>query len=297
MAWLFFIDESGHDHKTMPYEVRGGFAIRIDRLWAFVHGMQQMETDSFGCRLHSFGSEIKGSTLVDRKRFRFAEQDEPLADAERRRLAHAFVRRNANRVTPSRREFTAYGQACLHMAQGVFGLLKRHQAVVIASAVPRGVAKPPEFRLDNYLRKDYVFLLERFYYLLNREEEYGIIVMDETEKKADRKSIARVEEYFTKTLPGQQRTKWLVPTPFFVSSEMTPAIQAADLCIYCINWGFRLPRRGMNGEQRPEIARMFGSVLADLQYQGAESRNGRTFASYGIVYVPDPYTARAMDPR
>ena len=24
MSWLLFIDESGHDHRTMPLEVRGG---------------------------------------------------------------------------------------------------------------------------------------------------------------------------------------------------------------------------------------------------------------------------------
>ncbi len=28
MAWLLFLDESGHDHKQMPYEVRGGVAIQ-----------------------------------------------------------------------------------------------------------------------------------------------------------------------------------------------------------------------------------------------------------------------------
>jgi hypothetical protein len=33
MAWFLFMDESGHDHKQMPYEVRGGFAIAEDRLW------------------------------------------------------------------------------------------------------------------------------------------------------------------------------------------------------------------------------------------------------------------------
>jgi hypothetical protein len=27
MSWLLFLDESGHDHKNTPYEVRGGFAI------------------------------------------------------------------------------------------------------------------------------------------------------------------------------------------------------------------------------------------------------------------------------
>ena len=36
MAWLLFMDESGHDHKQMPYEVRGGFALHDEQLWPFV---------------------------------------------------------------------------------------------------------------------------------------------------------------------------------------------------------------------------------------------------------------------
>ena len=27
MSWLLFLDESGHDHRNMPYEVRGGIAL------------------------------------------------------------------------------------------------------------------------------------------------------------------------------------------------------------------------------------------------------------------------------
>ena len=28
MSYLLFLDESGHDHRTMPYEVRGGVSGR-----------------------------------------------------------------------------------------------------------------------------------------------------------------------------------------------------------------------------------------------------------------------------
>ena len=74
MAWLLFLDESGHDHKQMPYEVRGGVALRDGDLWAFTRAMQRLEQDIFGCSLAEFGKEIKGSTLLDKKRFRFAAQ-------------------------------------------------------------------------------------------------------------------------------------------------------------------------------------------------------------------------------
>lgn len=32
MSWFLFLDESGHDHKTMPYEVRGGIALHAGAL-------------------------------------------------------------------------------------------------------------------------------------------------------------------------------------------------------------------------------------------------------------------------
>ena len=70
MSWLLFLDESGHDHKNMPYEVRGGIAIHAGELWPFVQSMQRLEFDSFGCQLHQYRKELKGSTLLDRKRFK-----------------------------------------------------------------------------------------------------------------------------------------------------------------------------------------------------------------------------------
>lgn len=32
MAWLLFLDESGHDHRQMPYEVHGGVALQDAQL-------------------------------------------------------------------------------------------------------------------------------------------------------------------------------------------------------------------------------------------------------------------------
>ena len=121
-----------------------------------------------------------------------------------------------------------------------------------------------------------------------------MLVLDETEKRDDRRFVARLERYFTKTMPGQRRTEWIVPTPFFVSSDMSYAVQAADLCIYCINWGFRLPARGMDAERREDTADMFGADLASLQFERKGDRDGRRFTTYGIVYVPDPYEGRPL---
>ena len=105
----------------------------------------------------------------------------------------------------------------------------------------------------------------------------------------DRSFVRRLEAYFRKTQTGRFRTAWIVPMPLFVASDMTYAIQAADLCIYCINWGFRLPSQRMDAETRAEISDEFAPWLSRLQYHGQAYKDGRVFDSWGIVYVPNPY--------
>ncbi|MDE2673576.1 MAG: hypothetical protein OXH65_00525 [Paracoccaceae bacterium] len=65
MIQLFFMDESGRDHMSIPYEIRGGFSIHISKLWPFVKKMQQLEIECFDQRLE----EIKGSILFKKDVF------------------------------------------------------------------------------------------------------------------------------------------------------------------------------------------------------------------------------------
>ena len=116
MSWLLFLDESGHDHKHTPYEVRGGIALHAGDLWAFVQGVQRLEFESFGCRLHQYRCELKGSTLLDKKRFKFAKQSALMEPESRRKHCRAFFTKNLEKKTPTRDEFTSYGQACPQMA-------------------------------------------------------------------------------------------------------------------------------------------------------------------------------------
>jgi hypothetical protein len=132
------------------------------------------------------------------------------------------------------------------MARGVFESLEQHDAKLFAAAIPRRVERPDTTEAEEYLRKDQVYLLERYFYFLEEKEEHGLLVLDEVDKAADRRFVRRMESYFRKTQTGRYRTTWIVPTPLFVASDMTYAVQAADLCIYCINWGYRLPSLGMD---------------------------------------------------
>ena len=250
MGWLLFLDESGHDHKQMPYEVRGGVALLDSQLWPFNRAMQRLEREAFGGSLAEFKKELKGSTLLDKKRFKFANQSAPMETVERQKHCR--------------------------------------KAVLFASMIPRGTGKVAGGVSEEYLRKDQVFLLERYFYHLEREKQNGLLVMDTVEKTADKKFVRQMEAYFVKTNPGRYRTQWIVPTPFFVASDMAYPVQAADLCIYCINWAFRLPTQGMNELAREEIQIEFLDWILSLQFHGDGYREGRVFESWGICYVPNP---------
>ncbi|MDR1907767.1 MAG: DUF3800 domain-containing protein [Holosporales bacterium] len=289
MSWLFFMDESGHDHKQCPYEVRGGVALHAGKLWGFVQAMQRLELQAFGCQLSQFGNEIKGSTLLDRKRFKFAGQRELMTNMDRQKNARSFLEKSHRNQSPSGEEFAAYGQACVFMAQGIFQVINDHDGIIFAAIVPNITRKSEELRYEEYLRKDHVFLLERYFYMLEAKQEFGLLVMDEIEKKEDRKLSKRIEKYYTSTSKGQYRAAWVVPSPFFVSSDMTYAVQAADVCIYAINWGYRLPR--MEQPARTEIDSNFSQWLKKLQYKGT-TEDGK-HPAYGIVYIPDLFISRA----
>jgi hypothetical protein len=289
MTWLLFMDESGHDHRKLPYEVRGGIALAAERLWPFVQAVKKLEVDCFGDALHRYKTELKGHKVLDKDRFVWAAQESELDDQARRKHCLAFLNKGVEKKPPLRIEFTAYGQACLCMARGVFELLASHKAQLFAVAIPRLVAKPPTFEAEEFLRKDQVFLLERFFYFLEGQNKFGLLVMDETDKVEDRKFVRRLERYFTATDTGRYRSARIVPSPFFVSSDMSYPVQVADVCIYCVNWGFRLPKQGMDAPTRPDIESAFKEWLFRLQFDGEGYRDGKVFKVFGIVFVQNPY--------
>lgn len=242
--------------------------------------------------LPEHGKEIKGSKLLERKHFRWAEQMDELPHVHRRKAVRRFLTQNAQSHRPSRRDFTAYGQACLLMADGIFALLQKHQAVLFASLIAKGCKPPPGHRFPHFLRKDHVFLQERFFYFLEREQAHGIMVMDQTEARNDLRFVRRLRDYYSRTQRGRERARWIVPEPLFVDSSMYPAIQAADLCIYCINWGYREEKWAYHGDVREEIRQRYVSRIDALQFRGKGQRGEQTFFTKGIVFVPDPFEPR-----
>jgi hypothetical protein len=108
LAWLLFLDESGHDHKTMPYEVHGGFVIHAAALWPFITDIRSLEQRFFGAYLHQYGTELKGCKLLAKDRFKWYAQGPHLDETALRKHALNFLNSSAQGRTPRRDEFTAY---------------------------------------------------------------------------------------------------------------------------------------------------------------------------------------------
>ena len=96
----------------MPYEVRGGVALHASEIWPFVQDMQRLELAAFGTGLHQFRAELKGCKLLDKDRFRWAAQDSPMSDEERRKHCRGFLRKiavscDASKLTSGRPQWDA----------------------------------------------------------------------------------------------------------------------------------------------------------------------------------------------
>jgi hypothetical protein len=288
---LFFIDESGQDHKELPYEILAGIGVREQDLWNIIQWIQREEINIFGIHLSNVGVEMKGTKLLKKKIFRFASQEPPITNLDLRRtlcysfLTKGFREQQGGEIEPrSKGEFTAYGQAVLDFVQKIFDICGQYRVKTFASIVNIDSERVGK----DFLRKDYSYLFERFFYYLEdfSPNEMGIIVFDELEKAQCRILIDQMEKYFTSTGRGNLRSARIIPEPFFVHSDLTTAIQIVDLMAYCINWGIRL--RKMNKPTRQELI-PFGQSVFDLRYVGERQNlaTGKNQPIYGITYIDD----------
>jgi hypothetical protein len=148
---------------------------------------------------------------------------------------------------PTRDEFTAYGQACLEMARGIFQALRVYEARLFAAVIPASVVKPATFEAEEYLRKDHVFLLERFFYFLEAEKQHGVLVFDQVDKGSDQRFVRRMERYFSRTNTGRYRSSWIVPVPMTSMPTSWPMYRLTSPpspMIRCRYGNSSVPRRG-----------------------------------------------------
>lgn len=287
---LFFLDESGAAPGGPPYDVLGGIAIQEALLWPYVQEVSRLELETFGMRLRDLTSrrdglrwELKGGRLLQRDKFRYADQGPAIEPFRRKDLAYAFLQRGLHGETPRREEFTAYGQAVLAFVGRLLGAAADFGVTVFASMVEPNAPQPAD---SEKLRRDYAFLFERFFYYLEDTSPaaQGILVFDELERSQCLGVIQRMEDYFLRTENGRMRSSRIIPEPFFVHSDLTTAIQTADIVCYVLNWAYRFGKR-MAAPRREELV-PYRKVIDPMIYRRERQEQGG-FATYGVFYLDD----------
>ena len=285
MSFLLFMDESGHDLKESPYEVLAGMCIEDRDLWNLICRIQDAETVFFGQRVTPGELELKGKELLKRKTFRLAEQMAPFAPEERTEHAYAClmkgaaVKGTAERSRATRTELTALGQAKIAFVEHILELCGQYRVRVFASVVDRDAPRPQ----GDFLRKDYTYLFERYFYFLDEQptHQLGLVVFDELERALCHILVDQMGRYFRETAKGRMRAARVIPEPFFVHSHLTTAIQVADIIAYVIAWGVRVG--GMTRAARPELSRLADRICS-LRYRAV--RDGE-HVTWGIVVIDD----------
>lgn len=277
LSYLLFIDESGQDRRDSPYEVLAGVAVEDRRLWELVQRVNEIQEECFGVqRYREFRSEAKGKTILKRKTFTQAATYGPIANPDRKNLARAML---ADGTRPAPMKLAALAQAKIAYVERVFEECCRKGCRAFASIVPCDAERPAT---ESILRKDYVYLFERFAHMLtNNGGQSGIIVFDELDKSKSHLLINQMEHYFLATAKGQSRARVIVPEPLFVHSDLTTMIQIADLIAYVVAWGVKL--KGMNKPRRVELENLSRKVLQLRYYH----RTPKGFDKWGFKYIPN----------
>ncbi len=283
MAYLLFLDESGHDLKDSPYEVLAGVAVEDRDLWNLICTVQASEESHFGGRYASEERELKAKRLLKRKVFRHARQARPIPPARRRQLAHTCLTDGA---TATREQLTALAQAKIAFVEDVLGICERFRCRVFASVVDR---EAPRSRTD-FLRKDYAYLFERYFYFLEDRDELGLVVFDELERTQSHLLVDQMSRYFSHEGRGEVRAGRVVPEPFFVHSHLTTGVQLADIVAYTIAWNVRVGK--MTREARRELD-PFGQAVTRLRYRAVREVGGDPAFSIWSIAVIDDLRPRA----
>jgi len=288
MAWLLFIDESGHDRKDAPYEVLAGIAIQDRDLWNLIIAIQAAEIQNFGRRYSAGQSELKGRKILKTKVFHHAELNAPVPPASIANLAKAALDDGASADVI---RIKALALAKLAYVKEVFEICGRYRCKAFASIVETTAAPTA----SGGLRKDYGYIFERFFYFLedSKFDERGIIVFDELEKSKSHLLIDQTQKYFQETAIGKHRASLIIPEPLFVHSDLTTGIQVADLIAYCISWGFRTPQ--MTKPARQELG-PYAQQIANLRYKTVrEVRGNPNFVIWSFAHIADLRTRMERD--
>ena len=285
---LYFVDESGIDLKKAPCLVLAGVGIREANVWPLTRAFMELRTEVLRFPPNQ-AYEIKGAKLLKTRVFKHASLRDRLPEAERNAAIERLLAKNERGENVGPEELAALAQAKLAFADQALDLASRFEMTAFASIVPRDA---PQQRDGLFLRKDFAYLFQRIHCHVCDQEDHahGVLIFDEQDRALSQRLLDQIHRYFVETDRGQQRAERMIPMPFFVRSNLTPAIQIADLVAYIANWGLRMGR--MTELAREELKPFADKVFA-LRYRGREVPLVRRFGKrrgkqiWGIAYIED----------
>lgn len=289
MSYLLFIDESGQDRRDSPYEVLAGVCIEDRDLWNLVCDIQDAEERFFGRRITPGVMELKAKNLLKRKTFRLAGQLSPMPEGERAALAASCLDKGDRarqacqaHSGATREELTALSQAKIAFVGHLLEVCGRYRARAFASIVDQAAPRPE----GSFLRKDYAYLFQRYYYFLEEQsnDDMGVVVFDELERIQAHILLDQMGRYFRDTVTGRMRAARVIPEPFFVHSHLTTAIQVADIVAYVIAWGVRIGP--MERFAREELAGLAEQVR-ELRFRTLRQDGEQAFPLWSFAVLDD----------
>ena len=294
---LYFVDESGIDLKEAPCSVIAGVGMQEAAVWPFAQAFLKLKEDVLRFP-PSQVYEAKGTKLLKRRVFKQAALAAPLSEPDRSAAIDILLAKNANGEDAGFAELLALAQAKLAFVDQALDLASQHGMTVFASIVPRDA---PQSSNATILRKDFAYFFQRVHCHVcdGPDHAHGVLIFDEQDKALSQGLLDQIHQYFVGTDRGKQRAERMIPMPFFVHSELTPAIQIADIVAYVMNWGLRMTKmpEPARAELKPYADKVFG-----LRYQGKEvplSKRilARTKRIWGIAYIDDlrPFGEKPQD--
>lgn len=288
MAQLMFVATSGRDGGACPYAVLAGVSVEDRDVSNLAQALGDAQFRHFGRALERGDGAIRARNLLKKKTFRLASQSRPLPLDERRELARACL----DGTTAGRRALTALAQAKLAFVGEALELAARFRCRLVASIYPaRAVVPDP-----GALRRDFLYLFERFFYLLDdlNPSPVGLVVCRDQDGGLGRRTSEQMARYFKHTARGRQRAGLVVAEPLVARGDLTAGNDLAAIVAYVTAWGFRT--RDLPEPARRELYGFKEQVRA-LRYRAVrEIGDNPNFVIWGFSVVADLRTRDERDP-
>lgn len=290
MSYVLYLDETGHDHRKLPLEVRGGIALDISTIGDFNQAMREIEFRLFGCTLASYGSELKAKKQLEKKRFSWASKGAALAERDLAPLTRHYLTTTARGEVPAQMCWNAFGRSSINLVRKIPSVVKEHGGFLFASMIPRGTGHRPEGVDHDFVRKDIAFLLERFFYFLEDHDTTGILVLDESDRTDDRRTLLRIQRYLGSHVEGRRFSRRILSTPLFAESHGHYPIQVSDVLIYSLATAFRRPWLTSEVVMREDVRDLLDSGIEDLIYKTTKyTTDHSSYVSRSVFLVPQPW--------